>query len=418
MASITASSLERDKNFPYNFSVNVMDGAFYGLGTGFTSIGTILPLFVSTMTDSALLIGLIPALHIVGWQLPQLFTARRVSRQKQFKPMVLFLTVQERLPFLGLALVAWLISPRSLITALVLTFIMIIWQGLGAGFTATAWQSMIAKIIPGGRWGLFLGVQAAAANLLASVGAVGAGLLLVRLPSPIDYTLCFLFTSAAMVFSFIFLALTRESESVPQAEDPVHVNFWSGIGKILRHDANFRWFLFVRVLSQVGTMGFAFYIVYAVRFYGVDEGTAGILTAVLTVTQTIANPLMGWLGDHWSHRGVMGIGLAAAAISALLAWQAASVSWFYLVFILTAVANVAVWTITMAMTLEFGSEAERPMYIGLSNTLIAPFGFLIPLFGGWLADRSGYPTTFITSAVGAVMTVMVLMFLFREQKVR
>jgi len=63
-----------------------MDGAFFGLAIGFASFVTVLPLYVRTMTSSAILIGLVPAIHSVGWQFPQLFTARRVAKQKRFKP--------------------------------------------------------------------------------------------------------------------------------------------------------------------------------------------------------------------------------------------------------------------------------------------------------------------------------------------
>ena len=112
----------------------------------------------------------------------------------------------------------------------------------------------------------------------------------------------------------------------------------------------------VRILAQLGTMGFSFYIVYAVRNYGIGEGTAGVLTAILMIIQTTFNPIMGWLGDRWSHRGVMGVGMLAAIASATLAWLSPGVGWFYLVFGLAGIANVAVWTIAMAMTLEFGNE--------------------------------------------------------------
>src|SRR5512137_2261834 len=101
-------SLEKSvrASLKYNVIVNLLDGAFFGAGWGFGSFGTIIPLFVSQMTDSALLIGLIPAIHAVGWQLPQLFMAGAVSRLRRYKPMVMWLTIHERLPFLGLVLIA------------------------------------------------------------------------------------------------------------------------------------------------------------------------------------------------------------------------------------------------------------------------------------------------------------------------
>ena len=165
-------------------------------------------------------------------------------------------------------------------------------------------------------------------------------------------------------------------------------------------------------------MGFAFYTVYAVHQHNVSEAEIGWMTGVLLATQIIANPLLGWLGDHWSNRGVMEIGLAASMLSALLAWWAPSPAWFYPVFVLTGIAAVSIWTIWLAIIPEFGSEAERPAYIGLANTLVAPAVILAPFLGGWLADRASYPVTFIASAISALVTWAVLHFLVKDPKKR
>ena len=105
------SELENDvrKHLTHNLIVNLMDGGFFGLGWGFGSLGTIVTLFVSRMTHSPLLIGLIPSLHAVGWQLPQLFMANAVARLRKYKALVLWLTIHERLPYLGLAIIAWFV---------------------------------------------------------------------------------------------------------------------------------------------------------------------------------------------------------------------------------------------------------------------------------------------------------------------
>ncbi len=407
----TRAALEayRDRNYLYNIVVNLLDGGFFGFAIGFASFITVIPLFVSTLTNSAVLIGLIPSIHSVGWQLPQLFTANRVSRQPRYKPMVIWITIHERLPFLGLAAVAWSVPLVGTRVALALAFILLVWQGLGGGFCATAWQSMIGKIIPADRRGIFYGFQAAAANLFATVGAVLSGLILDRLESPLDFVLCFLFAGTTLMISLAFLALTREAHSPLPVLTERRGDFWRNLWDILRRDANFRWFLLARTLMQFATMAFAFYTVYAVRYYGMSEATAGVMTGLLTAVEVLANPIMGWLGDRWSYRGVLIFGALAASLSALVAWWAPSVGWFYLVFALVGLASVALWTISLTLTLQFGSEAERPAYIGLVNTLSAPAGVLAPLFGGWLADGAGYPTTFIASALGGLFTVTALL---------
>ena len=163
------------EHLKHNITVNLLDGAFYGFGWGFGSVGTIVTLFVSRMTHSAILIGLIPAIHAVGWQLPQLFMANSVARLRRYKPMVMWMTIHERLPFLALGVVALFMTALGNKAALILTFIILIWQGLGAGFTANAWQSMVAKIIPTDWRGTFFGAQAALANILMSATAIAAG---------------------------------------------------------------------------------------------------------------------------------------------------------------------------------------------------------------------------------------------------
>lgn len=409
-------NVDHNHSLKHNLVVNLFDGGFFGFAMGFASFVTVIPLFVSTMTSSAILIGLIPAIHSVGWQLPQLFTVKRVASQTRYKPMVLLMTINERLPFVGLALVAFFLPVLGNHLALLLTFGLLIWQGLGGGFTATAWQSMIGKIIPSDRRGTFFGAQSAAANGLASLGAVLAGFILGKLVSPQDFGLCFLLASLMMGVSWFFLAQTREEQSAPLDMFPNAGSLWKNLGSILRRDRNFRWFLVARMLSQIAIMGFAFYTVYAVQEHGMSEVSIGLMTGILLATQIFVNPILGWIGDNWSHRNAMVVGIIASIASALLAWWAPSAAWFYPIFILAGIGNAAVWTVSLAMVFEFGLESERPAYIGLANTLIAPFTILAPLLGGWLAEFAGYGMAFVTSAIGGLVTLFVLLIWVRDER--
>lgn len=406
------------KHLKHNLLVNLLDGGFFGLGWGFGSLGTIVPLFVARMTDSALLIGLIPAIHGVAWQLPQLFMANAVARKRVYKPMVMWLTIHERVPYLGLALVGIFLAALGKPLALILTFALILWQGLGAGFTANPWQSMVAKIIPSEWRGTFFGMQAGLANVLMSGAAIAAGYILETVNDRWDFALCFLLTLVGMGLSFFFLGLTREPTDVEKSIPEKQPLPWREWLDILRRDRNFSAFLLVRFLSSFATMGFAFYIVYGLRRFSMDEVTAGFLTAALTVTQTLANAGMGWLGDRLGHRTMLIAGSFAVTLSSLLAWGGPTIAWLYPVFILSGLANVAYWTIGMAITTEFGTEETRPTYIGLSNTLVAPATIIAPLIGGWIADSAGFQTTFMVSAVGGLVIAVLLFLLVRDPRPR
>jgi MFS family permease len=300
--------------------------------------------------------------------------------------------------------------------ALLLTFLLLIWQALGAGLTANSWQSMIAKIIPPESRGTFFGAQAAFANILMSLAAVGAGLILERVDERFNYSLCFLLVIVGMGLSYLFIGLTREPADTEKNIPERQSSPWKGGLELLRRDRNFTAYLAVRLLTQFATMGFAFYIVYGLRRFGMNELTAGLLTAALTITATVANAVMGWLGDRFGHRSMLIAGSVAVTLSSLLAWGARSLGWLYPVFILAGLANVAYWTIGMAMTVEFGTEETRPTYIGLSNTLVAPASFLAPLLGGWIADAAGFQTTFMISAVVGLVTAAMLFWMVRDPR--
>ncbi len=400
----------------YNITVGLMDGSMFGTALGFASFGTILPLFVASMTDSATLIGLVPAIHSAGWLLPQLFTASHTARLRRYKRTVVLMTIHERVPFLGFAIIALLIPVIGIKASLILTFLFLTWQGLGGGFTANAWTSMISKIIPPETRGTFFGMQAGIANLFISGAAVGAGYLLDWLDSPLDFAVCFLIASVFFTVSWFALALTREPEDTEKVIEANQPPFWHGAKRILQRDKNFNWFLTARVLSQFATMGFSFYIVYALRRFHMDVVTAGYLTATLTIAQTIANVGMGWIGDRIGHRTMLVIGAASASLSSLLAWVAPSLAWFYPIFILTGLTNVSIWTIGMTMTVDFSEEADRPFYIGLAQTLTAPATIIAPLLGGWIADTVGFTPTFGLSTILSVVMMGILLFLVKDPR--
>ncbi len=405
---------EVKKNLKHNFIVNILDGGFFGFALGFTSFGTILPLFVSNLTESAVLIGLIPAIHNVGWQFPQLFTARWIARMRKLKGWILLLTIQERLPFLFLALVAWFLYSSHPTLALVFTFLLLIWQGLGGGVTANIWQILMGRIIPGKFRGRFFGFQSAAANLLSSVGAVAAGIILEKLESPLDFTILFSLTTLWMVFSWYFLSLTREPDVPVEINNPISESLGTKIRMALHKEPSFSWFLLYRMLYQFGSMSSAFFMVYAVKKLGVSEAIAGILTSVLLITAVVANPILGWLADHWKKNGILVLGAIASGVGAFIAWLAPNGNWFFLVVFLQGIANVSYWTIGMTMTLEYGSEEDRPTYVGLSNTMVAPATIIAPLIGGLLADASGYRVTFLVSAFLSILTAWLIHKLVKD----
>jgi MFS family permease len=397
-----------DSNLRANLVYNLLDGAFFGLAIGFASFITIVPLFVSTLTDSAVLIGMAPAMHSVGWYLPQLLIANRISRLPRFKPMVMIMTVHERLPFIGLALVAWFLPQINPQAALVIVFALLIWQGLGGGLAANPWQNMIGKVFPDRLHGTFFGAQSGLANVFGAGGALVTGYILERFAAPQNFAGIFMLAAISLALSMLALGFVREKPEVLQPEAKDNFAFRQEITQILRTDAPFRKFLLVRSLIQVGVMAFTFYTVFITKNFAAPGTAIGIMTAILSVTKIIGNVVLGQVGDRVGHRFVLQIGGIALTLSTLVAWMAPSFGWFYLAFALAGIAYVSAWTTPMAMTLQFGRREQRPAYVGLSNTVTAPSALLAPLLGGLLADAAGYQATFFVAAICGVFVLVVL----------
>ena len=401
----------------HNIIVNVLDACFFGLGlVGFASYVTIIPLYLSFLTDSTALIGFMATMFQIGWQVPQLFTSNRVAGLKRFKPMVMWMTLHERLPYFGLAIVALFLPSIGKSVALILTIALLAWQSLGGGFTATAWQSMVSKIMPPNRRGAFFGLQSAGANSFAAVGAVCASVILGAVAFPNSFALLFFIAAISLMVSFVFLAMAFETESEPQdrVESVKMREFWQRLKVILSRDPNFRWFLIARSLTSLSVTSISFFTIFGIRQHEMTPEFAGIMTSVLLIAQTISSPLLGWMGDRWGHRRILVFGNLIMVLAIVIALIAPDVGWFYVVFALTGTVNSTQWSTIMGITAQFGTVAERPIYIGMANTLIAPVTIFAPIIGGWLADSVGFSFAFGIFIMAGILSIMVLSLLMYD----
>lgn len=399
-----------------NFAVNVLDGGFFALAVSFASSVTILPLFVSRLTSSSLAIGLITAIAQTGWFVPQLFTANYVQRHPRKKPWVMLATLGERIPYAILVLLALQIGRLSPQTVLVLFFTIYSLAAMSGGLTGTAWQDMIAKIIPTGARGRFFGTQQALGGLLGAGGAVVAGLILERVAYPTNFAICFGLTVAAMAVSYVFLGLTWEPARSTERAKSSMLHFLGQLPRLLRADPNYARFLVSRAAAMLGRMATGFLTVYAVEVLGASAADAGRLTAVLFAAQTLLNPLLGWWGDRSGHKQVLELSTLFTATAMAIALWSPGVGWFYAVFALTGATLAGAILSGLSIVMEFAPEDDRPTYIGLTNTFLGPFAGLGSLLAGGIVSVAGYQTLFWASLVLSAVGFILLRWTVREPR--
>lgn len=405
------------RHYPRNFAVNIGDMSLWLFGSSFVSISAILPVFARHFTASPFVIGLIPALTDAGWFLPQLFLAPYVERLSRKMPTVIVLGIIERLPYFVLPLAAlWLptLAPSLAVTVFIL---LMAWKAIGSGIVATPWQELMAKVIPVSRRGRFFGLGHVFGQLLGVGGSALATILLARLPYPQNFAWSFGVGILGIGGSLVFLMLTREPERPPalrpaQTQQP----YLQRLREILRGNANFRAYLVSRWLAYFGSMATGFIAVAAVERFRLPDAAAGVYTGILYIAGVAGYAFWGPLGDRWGHKRVM----ESSALLWLLALGVAIVApaeWaYYLVFALSGFASAGGVLADLNIAMEFGPEAERPTYVGLTRTITGPALFIAPLLGGGLAQAWGYPAMFAVSLVFAMAGLALLHWRVREPR--
>jgi MFS family permease len=405
-----------EQNLRHNYIVNFFDGAAFWLGSSFFASRTILPLFIASLTDSTLAIGILSAVVSTGWLLPQLFTANWVRRQPVKKVIPVNIGFfAERLPIISLVLAAWM-ATWSKTAALVFGLLCAAWFQIGAGVIAVGWQDMVAKLFPTKTRGRFMGITFFAGTLTGVIGATAASWVLESYPFPTNFMISFGIGAIFLLISWVFLALTREPPDPPNDNVSDRSVDWDMIWQITKQDHNFRRYMLSSIITSVGMMAVGFLTVYALDKWQVSNSQVGTFTTFLLVGQAIGYLAFGWLSDRAGHKVVLEIGTVIGAVSLTIAIFAASPTVFFLVFALQGVSSAA-WILSgINIVFEFCPSDMRPTYIGLNNTVTGIFSGLAPLIGGLLIDQLSYAWMFSTALIISLIGFAALRYWVAEPR--
>lgn len=405
----------------WNFWVISLDAAFWVAGMACMDSAAVLPVFVSTLTDSKLVIGFLTALPGVGWTLPQLIGVAGVMHRPRKKGYLLKVAAVGRTPALilpALLLLTPLPDKTLMLWALVGCYSLLF---LSDGVIGVAWYDIIGKTIPARMRGRFF----AAMSILGGVGALGSGWLVKRvlaspaLTYPRQYGVLLACMCAGFFLSYLLLAMIREPQGAVMSEEvqPLReIIRW--IPRIWKNSPPFRGVLIISWLGSLASLAWPFYSLHGMKALNlpIESGAAFIWAG--TLGSMIGSPVWAWVNDRRGPRSVIvgccAMKLTAPALALLVpiivpahpALAAPRVAQ-YLYASVFFCGGMLMGGLMMGFAnflLELASPAERPLYIGLGNTLTAP-GLLTPLLGGWLASVWSYPGLLVVAAALGVVTL-------------
>lgn len=405
-------------NLRWNFFANAADLTAVNLAKAFVFHATILTLYTSYLTDSPVLIGLVPAVLQVGFLLPQIFMARQAEAMERKKPFVVRISIFERVPYLVIAVSIFLAPQLPTWVAYGILLLNIAVASGSGGLATPAWKAMLGKVIHPDRRGSLFAVGMSLGGLLGIGGSLLTRHILATYAFPVSYGLCFLFAFVGQALSWGFLTLNREPPRAQDVRSATPREYLRELPQILRGNRDFLFYLISQTLIVFGTMGVSFYILYGKEILGVGGAFAGQLTMVALVSQSAGTPILGWVSDRLGHKrsAVLAALLGAAALVIMLVL--ASPGWLYPVFICMNLCIAGLAISRNGITMEFCGADRLPTYTAISGTLIGIPTLLAPIAGGWFIALFGYRGMFVTALLLTAAGIVLTVFGYADPRIR
>jgi MFS family permease len=393
-----------------NFPLLITEGTIFVIGMTFISYSTVLPAFVSTLTGSSILVGLVSAARSAGWFFPQLFAANYLESRPLKKPVLLRTSLASRISLLLMALAVYFWGNSHPSAVLFVFFLLYFLFNLCEAVSALAWVDITAKTVRPTRRGSLFSIM----QLLGSFMGLGAGVIIryilshPNFPYPVNYSLVFFAAFLVFALNYIVLMMLREPPGEVVLNRRGFKEYLQNMPALFRKNPAFRKVAMVRILVSFTFMVVPFYVVYSRQVITAGAGIVGLYVLLQTAGMIAGSLVFGRLSDKIGNRSVL-VGTAAATLAmpvlALTVYylslqgQAPLLTVLYaMIFVGIGISDSGQFIGFTNYVLDIASEAERPSYYALLNAL-SIVSAALPLIGGILISRFSYELVFWIAAV-------------------
>jgi MFS family permease len=398
-----------------NYLLYATEGSLFVASAAFINPQTVLPSLVVQFGGDTIAVGILSVFVYFGVFIPQLFSARIVEAIVWKKRWVLAAGLTHRLLMFSMAGVVFFFGAQHPSLALWLFIGFYALMQMGIGFATPGWYDMFAKLTdPSGR-GRLMGLRAAVGSGGAFLGGILLTWFLVTFPFPINYGIGMAITFVLQMGSFfsqVYLVEDVPSHVLPRRTLRA---YFAEMLPILRDDPDFRRFLLSCSILTVAAMPIGFYTVHALSEFHVDAAAVGEFTVIVVVSQMVAALVGGYLSDQYGNKKGLLVGSTALMLASVTAYAAPSLAVFRFVFVFLGIHLGTEAYARYNIALEFSRSRRHSTYIGLMNTLIAPF-YLSGLVGGVLGAWIGFRGIFLIALCFSVGGIVFLARRIRDPR--
>jgi len=414
--------LSRINTSQKNYLLGVLNGLLYTAGEIFFDPTLVVVVFLSYLTDSPFLLGLIVPIRDAAWALPQLW----VSGILQNYPKKIELYRQSSVARIGswmlmLACIFFIHDPTLLIITFFFTYTL---SSLMNGLGGLPFMEIVGKTIEPQRRGEYFAWRYG----IGGLGGIAASFVVKRIldeSSNIQFPynfgiLALLFSIFASIGLIAFCLINEEQKSETYPKESVIRQFRKALG-LVKEDDNFRKFLIIRAVQILGGSAIPFFAVYIQKRYGFSTAFIGYFLAFFTISNLAANLLFGRMARRAGNKQVMNIATGAGLLMSLVVLSLMLIGdtvelkpitaaiLLIPAYILNGFRATGLSVSSNALMLDLSPIHKRSIYIGFANTIL---GAVILLTGisGVLLNLLGFNGLLILTTA---LHVSALLFLPR-----
>jgi MFS family permease len=360
----------------------------------FVSNSAILPLFVSHYTSEKWVIGLIPALFVLGLQGPQVFGAAYRARVREFWRGFKVLTLVPRLALVALALTP-LLPPPFTLPGFFLLFL-VYWGAIG--FQAPVWFEFVGHLIPPDKRGRFFGIRFTIGGVASIAAQALAGILLAKLAFPGNFTALFALAAVFVFLGYLCLISVRFDWEEVDRKNRQTGPFWTSAFDMVKSNHAFRGFVVARILMTGGVMAMSFYVIDVGERFGMSEAAASQLAIALLHVPALTGALWGGLADRIGSKPVVLIGTALGAAGSAVLLAAPNLAVYVAGLGAIGCANLILMILDGKWLMQIAPDRTGTV-TSFFSLAIAPWSVGLPVVAGLLAARFGMGSLFWATAL-------------------
>lgn len=397
----------------HNFRLLCLNTAMIGVAQG--GIVTFLPIFFARQGASPAMLGWLasaPSLMVVLFGLLGASIAERYADQARASALWV---LPVRFSFLLCALLPFWLPPEQLLLPL-----LVIWTVRAIPLTVSipTWTSVISRAVSPEKRARLNGTRWAFMSVAVALSSALFGLLLDRVPSPLNYQLVFFISGALAMLDPWFFSRVR----VPLVERPASAQSVRGLrgliayfAPVVRHKP-FMVFLAATTLYRITLyVPGPLFTLYWVNDLAASDTLIGVRSTVGYAALVVGYLFFGRHANRIGHRRLLMVAALFTALHPILTMLAPSAIWLLPVAVVWGLAasgvDIGLFDITMA---SWPGE-RQPLFGAVWNMTTEFSAFLGPLIGASLPSAMSLGVALLVVGVAQMLATVPFVALPRDE---